>query len=392
MDLFQSTEEGHRTPLSGAVLQIASGDLWAGAENQIWQLSRALVDLGVDVRALLLNEGELGRRLRDAGISVVVLDERHFGFPALLRRAVAEFRRIRPVVVHSHRGKDMALVSIGAWAMGCAHVRTLHGAAEFQRRTLRSRLAGALESFSYRRLDAVVEVAPQLAASVPSRPERRYRIANGIDPDALREAAHPPAPLPPAPDGRVALVGRLVAVKRPDRFLEVLARLRANGLDVRGLIVGDGPLRNECVAHAQRMGLESYLDLVGNQNAPARWLTQADVLMVCSEHEGLPMVVLEAMALGTPVVAPPLGAIPEVLDEGRAGIVTTSAAPDVLAAAAAQLLTDREMATRLQQRAYRRVVERYSNRVSAERYLALYRDLLPQQGVIRTPPPVSQER
>jgi hypothetical protein len=153
----------HLTPCR--VLHIASGDLWAGAEAQIYQLLCALqARPDVLVRAVILNPGELAERLRAAGVAVTVLDERSLSVSGVLRGILREIKVTGAGVVHTHRLKENILGSLGAWLSGQAlSVRTVHGRPEQGQETSRKqRLVRTVDRQAGRLQAGIVGVSREL--------------------------------------------------------------------------------------------------------------------------------------------------------------------------------------------------------------------------------------
>ncbi|HEY0342706.1 MAG TPA: glycosyltransferase [Steroidobacteraceae bacterium] len=306
------------TPAS-RVLHVASGDLWAGAEAQIYHVLRALhARTDTVVSAVVLNSGELAQRLRDSGITVTVIDERTTSPWQLLRGILREVKATGAQVVHTHRFKENILGSIAARLSGNAlSVRTVHGRPEHSRgKTFRHAVARGLDSVTTRLQVGVVGVSSDLCeylrAELPRSPV--FFVPNGIDTAAVARIAAEPSPYARLPRWTVALVGRMVPVKRVDLFLQAAALLSHEEPGrYRFVVVGDGPLLGAMRELASTLGVAPEVDFLGFQNNSLSILKQMDCLVVSSDHEGLPMVVLEALSLGVPVVAHAVGGMPEVL-------------------------------------------------------------------------------
>jgi glycosyltransferase involved in cell wall biosynthesis len=139
----------------------------------------------------------------------------------------------------------------------------------------------------------------------------------------------------PVDERVVSFVGNLVYEKGPDVLFEALSRLRASGVsDLRVLIAGEGPAKEELTSKASALGLSDRTKFLGRLTADevAVCIAAADVLCLPSRREGCPNVVLEALASGRPVVASAVGGVPELLNE-RNGIMVPADDPDALAAA-----------------------------------------------------------
>ncbi|MCS4505808.1 glycosyltransferase [Arhodomonas aquaeolei] len=368
------------------VVHVASGDLWAGAEVQVYGLVTAQRRAGMDARAVLFNDGTLYRRLRSDGVPVTLLDETRLGAPRLLAALWRSLRRARPAVVHTHRRKEHVLGALAARAAGVpVSLRTVHGADEsappaawqFHRR-----IAAGLDAWCGRRLQKATvavsgELAGRLAAHSGGRPPRV--VENGIDAAAVRAAAAAPVALPgPADAFRVALVGRLVPVKAPERFVAAVAALpvAAAGQPVHGYVIGDGPLTAAVTDVAARAGVADRLHVMGFRDDVPACLRRMDALMVTSEHEGMPTNVLEALVLGVPVIAHAVGGLPAVLGEGRYGVLVRDPDPAAFAAALSTLAAEGGAARRRAVAASGRAAVRYDFARVAAGYARIYSELL----------------
>lgn len=130
-------------------------------------------------------------------------------------------------------------------------------------------------------------------------------------------------------DGRVVVsVGNLIPLKGHDLVIRAVAELP----DATLCIVGDGPERARLTALADELGVADRVRFCGEMKQPelVRYYNAADVTVLASSHEGLPNVILESMACGTPVVATPVGGVPEVMTDPRMGILLTERSPEAI--------------------------------------------------------------
>jgi colanic acid/amylovoran biosynthesis glycosyltransferase len=168
-------------------------------------------------------------------------------------------------------------------------------------------------------------------------------------------------------------VGRLLHGKGLPLLLEAVARLRARGLDVRVTIAGDGPAREECVAAARRLGLDGAVRFLGavGQDGIRELYERADVFCLPSFAEGIPVVVMEAMALELPVVTTRIMGIPELVEDGEEGILVPPGRVDPLADALERLVRSPAERRRLGEAARRKIARDYDVAASARRMRAL---------------------
>jgi glycosyltransferase involved in cell wall biosynthesis len=361
-------------------MHVISGDLWAGAEVQAFTLLTALRSAGVEVMTALMNDGELAARLRSSGIKVQVIDERKLGSWQILRALRRLMAAWQPDVVHTHRQKENVL---GSFANALAHrvpcVRTVHGAAEHSSKTrLAGRIARAADRWCGRHLQqAVIAVSRELAMELETQyPPRHVRvIRNGVDVAAIRAQIAPVNFREREPTAvHVGIVGRLVPVKRVDLFLEIAARLRASqpGTRWRFQVIGGGPLADSLAARARELGLREFVEFHGHRTDSIACIAALDALVLCSDHEGLPMTLLEALAVGTPVVAHAVGGMRECLEaDGQAGLVFDHA-PRAYADAVAALVA--------RGRRNEMIASLPTSEINAQETLALYCELMNKSG------------
>lgn len=286
-----------------------------------------------------------------------------------LRDLVALLRDQRPHILHTHTAKAGALgrTAVRIAGTGSAVVHTFHGhllEGYFDPRMTRAVVG--VERALARRTDRIVTVGARvrddlLAAGVGS-PGQYDVIPPGIRTPAAVTRAEARRRFGIADDVlTIAVVGRLVRIKRPDRMADVIAALVDRGLPIHVLVAGGGDqeaaLRRTVVAR----GLP--VSLLGWHDRPGDVFAAADLALLTSDNEGTPVALVEAALLGVPAVACRVGAVPEVVADGVTGVLT---APDAaaLAEAVAALAADpgllRSMGDRAQTQAEDRFdVDRY---------------------------------
>jgi glycosyltransferase involved in cell wall biosynthesis len=338
------------------ILHIASGDLWAGAEVQAYTLLCALQNFSlkdnreIQVAAALLNEGELAQRLRARGIEVFVFPEATLNSLQILLDLRRLMRSWQPDIVHTHRQKENILGAIANRLAGNApSVRTVHGASEHVPvglRQLHKRILQRVDRWVGLRLQHKIvavsrELLEQLAGNFPRH--QLQLIENGVDVEAVRAQTGEVEYRQRDPQAvHVGIAGRLVPVKRVDIFLEMAAQLRATPSHIhwRFHIFGDGPLRQTLTELAERLDLMTTTTFHGHRRDIVACLAGLDVLTMCSDHEGLPMTILETMALEIPIVAHAAGGLTDVLADYPKGQLVIDHTPAGYAAAVARALND----------------------------------------------------
>lgn len=349
------------------VIHLASGDLWAGAEVATFHLVCALTARDdVSVSAVVLNEGELSSRLAAAGVDVAVEPEAGRGLRRLA--AAVRGRLARADLVHAHRYKEDVLAALS----GRPWVATQHGRPEPFTGAARHRMRVyegldlAAKRLSAR---AVVGVSEEVLRWLRPRVGAGKAVLgwNGIADPALV------TPTPPwtSRAGRVGVLARLVPVKDVGLAIDVLAR--APGLALE--IVGDGPERGALEQRARASGAGDRIVFRGFDPSPLAHVGAWRAVLVTSHHEGNPIGVLEAIALGTPVVHPGLPGVTEILagaDAGNAG----SREPGALASALVAIVHDEARGRAASEAARARFLEAFTAERAAARMAGLYRAVL----------------
>jgi glycosyltransferase involved in cell wall biosynthesis len=172
-----------------------------------------------------------------------------------------------------------------------------------------------------------------------------------------------------ADTGLVGLVGHLIEQKRPDRALDVLETVRARGEPAHLVVAGDGPLRAAFEQDIARRGLTGSVHVLGSRADIAPLLGALDVLILTSDTEGLPGVLIEAQMAGCPIVTVPVGGVRELVEDGETGVVTNRVDATELAEQVVGLLRDPLLRGRLGERARRRAI-RFSSAEAAGTYAA----------------------
>jgi glycosyltransferase involved in cell wall biosynthesis len=208
----------------------------------------------------------------------------------------------------------------------------------------------------------------------------RFRVVhNGVDTSAAPRRGRGAAFLGlglGTDDPVVGLVGRLVPAKAPEVFLRALALAAARVPGLRGLVVGDGPLRPQVEAEARRLGLGSRVAFAGVRQDVSDLLPGLDALVFSSLREGLSMAMLEAMAAGVPVVATDVGGTPELIVHGVTGLLVPPGRPDRLCDALVELLEDAAAGDAIRQAARRCADEHFSLAKMTAAHEALYGETL----------------
>ena len=320
-----------------------------------------------------------------------------------LIKLVALVRRIRPHVVHTHTAKAGFLGRLAARLVGVPVVlHTYHGHVlsgyygRFRSTGLRV-MERALASLTDRLIAVSGSVRDDLVALGIAPADRFVVVPLGLDLEPMFQAGRHRGTLRSefglrADMPLVGIVGRLFPIKNHHLFLEAAARLRASTPEVRFVVVGDGPLRPRLEERARQPDLAGRVIFTGWRHDLSKIYADIDALVVSSINEGTPVSAIEAMAAGCAVVATRVGGLPDLIDDGRTGVLVTPGDPAALASAVARQLTDQTDSERMRSAARTDVRERFmASRLVAD-LQRLYLDLLTRKGVTVPPLPGGGEK
>ena len=185
--------------------------------------------------------------------------------------------------------------------------------------------------------------------------ERLMRLPHAVDVDSYE--VKPPAER----SWDVLFAGRLVALKRVDRILQAVSAVRDQHPDVRLCLLGDGPERGPLEDLARRLGLDRNVTFAGFDADPAPWFSESRIVVLASEREGAPFVLVEAQCAGAVPVSTRVGSVDEMITDGETGLIVPPGEPEALTAAIRRLLGDPELYRRLHEAVVARREElRYS--------------------------------
>ncbi|HLQ69551.1 MAG TPA: GT4 family glycosyltransferase PelF [Gemmatimonadales bacterium] len=322
--------------------------------------------------------GEHEALLRDASVEYHVLGGRRFWQPRFHWTFARLLRRLRPAVVHTHHFGTLVHSLPAAWlARVPRRVHTEHSYQYLEPRPDYRRLLRGMSATS----DAFVVVAhSQLAyyadcVHVPAR--RLCVIPNGIDTTHYQPRTPEPAnaarrALGLAPDAYViGTAGRFFPEKDYGTLVRGVAALFQTHPHVQLVLIGEGPQQAALEALVASLGIGSRVRFAGWRIDLADVLPALDVFVLSSRSEGLPLVALEASACGVPVVATPVGDVPQVIADGRTGVLFPIG-DDAALSAALRALADAPRRRAMGLAGRERVVAHYSQRAMVDAYVRLY--------------------
>ena len=189
-----------------------------------------------------------------------------------------------------------------------------------------------------------------------------------------------------APNGEKLLVhvSNFRAVKRPIDCVEILAKVKAEGANVKLVLVGDGPERSAVFYRADQLGVTDEVISVGKQANIADYLGVADVFLLPSELESFGLAALEALACEVPVIATRIGGIPEVVTEGETGYLSDVGDTAKMADDTMRLLNDDDLRRAFGEKGREQAIQRYGSDKIIPQYIAFYEKILNEVGTSRS--------
>lgn len=183
---------------------------------------------------------------------------------------------------------------------------------------------------------------------------------------------------------RVLFVGRLVHLKGPTLLVEPVADLKRRGLVVEATLVGEGPKRSSLEALIEALGVADQVTLAGSvgQDTIRSFYAESDLFCLPSFGEGVPIVLMEAMAMGLPVVTTRITGVPELVEEGRSGLLVTAGRRDELADALEALARDPERRSVMGRAGRAKVASEFELHRSAEQLREIYAGALASNGSV----------
>ena len=369
------------------ILYIIGGLGVGGAERQLLYLVEGIARLA-DVTVVSLSGSDVAL-LREfdhlAGVQTILCPKRPGIDPMLIPRLVAMLRRERPTIVHTY------LRTAGYWGRvaACLAGVPIRIAGERNIESERGRLAHLLDRLLSSVTDRVVvnaaAIRDYLIRVEGLGPAKIEVIRNGVqisrgflEPDVrtvraelgLGELEH-----------LVAFIGRLVPQKNPGLFLEMAQAVLRRGLKCGFLLVGDGPLRATLTDQARTLGIQEAVRFTGVRNDVPRILRVVDLLVLTSDREGLPNVILEALAAGVPAVATNVGGVGELLADGVTGYVVPPRDLSTLVNRVIGMLDDKGFRAECGRRGREYVQSHFSISAMVDRTVALYNSILRSRGL-----------
>lgn len=351
------------------VLQIIPMFKLAGAETMCENLCKALRNQGCDVVAVSLytERTPITDRLENAGIKVVYLGKKKgFDFSTFVK-LYQLMKKERPEVVHTHIYAARYALPVAAFCGIPKKIHTVHNIAQQEQ----AKAGKIVNKFMFKHC-GVVPVA--LSEEVKKTVEEVYElpaekipvIFNGVDLSNCKVKEE----YTKKDEFKIVHIGRFMDVKNHAMILKTFALFAKQHTDAKLQLIGDGELRKDMVQLAQELGVKNSVEFAGLQSNVYPWLHDADIFILPSKFEGMPMTLIEAMGTGLPIIASAVGGVPDMLTDGESAILIKPESEQLLASLE-MLYCDESIRSVLGQKALHRS-RAFSSETMAQRYIEIY--------------------
>jgi len=374
------------TAATARVIHVINGEHYSGAERVQDGLALSLPQFGFDVQFVCLKPGRFPKVRRAQQSPLVTLPMVHRGDLAVASEIARLAEKTSSILLHAHTPRAALITALAARKAALPWIYHAHSPTLWDsKQWIKNLVVAMLDWWAVRRADHIIAVAESLKEywqkwGIPG--ERITVVHNGV-------SSCPTLPKRPDPSGTWTI--GTVALFRPRKGIEVLLhaihQLRREGIPVRLLAVGpfETPRYESRVKSlAVRLGLEDAVSWTGFTPHVDSLLSKMDLFVLPSLFgEGLPMVVLEAMALGVPVVASRVEGIPEVIRNGKDGLLVPPGSPANLADSIKGIISGQISWRWLRENAYRRQRQCFSlesmGRATSEVYRHVLRERVPRK-------------
>ncbi len=363
------------------ILQLIDSLNYGGAEILLRDLTRGLAARGHSVSVGYSTPGPLAKDLAELEIPHFHLKRMARIDPLLLIRMMQLIRTTQPDILHTHLFKsDFHGRLAGRWMGVPVVVSTLHNTDSWATHPILGRVYGYTGKFTDLMIAVSDEVREYQIRNTHIGSDRVVTIPNGVDEHRFRPDAdagqrfrekHGISPTTPV----IGIVGRLEPQKNQASFLRAAHQIRSEMPRAEFVVVGDGPLKAALQTQAQALGLSSAVNFVGSQRDMPAVYNALNVLVFSSRWEGLPVALLEGLAVGLPVVATRVGGVPTVIQEGASGFLVPVDDDALIAARCLQIFRAPDMAAQFGAAGRVRVVADFSIRKMVMQTLEIYENL-----------------
>lgn len=369
------------------ITHIIPGDLWAGAESQVFYLIKELIKRSdQNISVIIFNKGELYNRLSDLSVRLHFVSEAQNSSFVMCTKIMEILNAESHHILHVHEYKSHILASIAKALTGsdCAIVRTLHGRSDipFNIKLLKTYLVFKIEhAFLKYYTQSIIAVSVDIQSMLEEK-YSRVKITHinnavsitpnqNIDITKIKKKYHVEEN-----EFWVGTAARLVDVKNLDMLIDVASILKGKiSKSFKVSIFGDGPLKHQLENRIHNERLGDVISIHGHNDEILPVLQCLDTFVLTSKHEGLPMSLLEAMTLGTVPVCTRVGGPAEVIQNEINGILVESGDAEQMSVSIIRLVNNEKVKNSLAMQAMLSMQKNYAIDQSVEKLVNTYKTI-----------------
>lgn len=345
------------------ILQIINALTMGGAQFVVLDLARRARSDGHDIQIACFRDGPIGEILREEGFVVHLLGEKILDLPAFTRLFTL-MRGFRPEIVHSHLFRASFWARILCLLFPAAKlVTSVHG---YETRTFH-RLEKLMSRLSNYMVFPSRYLCDWYRSNIRKLKDNECRVIYpGVNIRPLKEQTSKSGLI------KIGTLSRLHPVKGIDRLLQACAVLKSRSIAFSLLIGGEGRHRVELQALAERLGISGDCQFVGQVSDQRAFLDELDIFVAPSRQEAFGIHVCEAMERALPIAGAMVGGIPELVEDGRTGLLFDADHATALADSLERMLADQDFCRRAGQLGRKRVEESFNRQIGIDKHLEIF--------------------
>jgi len=367
------------------ILHLISSYGFFGAENLVLNLNLYISSLNNEIDSYILvfknsqnPHIELAEYASKHGIKSFIIDCKGRFDYSFLSKLVILIKSNKINILHSHGYKSNFYGFLASKICNIPIISTCHN---WIAKDLRTRFYYKIDKFLLPRFDKIIAVSDEIKQEllrIGTNPEKVCLIHNGINTKSFSNIlSNIKADFNLNPDSLIiGSVARFTEEKGLENILYVAKKILKENKNIYFMLVGDGPLKNSLIQKSKELQIYDHMIFTGQRSDMPEVYNTFDIFVLPSLKEGLPMVILEAMASKKPIVASSVGAIPDVIEDGKSGLLVPPGNINSLYQALKQLINNPSLRNYLGENAFERVKNNFSTEKMCDEYIKIYNEVL----------------
>lgn len=358
------------------ILHIDTDKTWRGGQQQAASLIKHLNALGHENILVSPPESELLRRIPDKLCDKFLLSMRNELDVAAAFKLSAIIKSQKPDLIHAHSGRAHT-IGLLARMLSLKSIPLI-----VSRRVDFPIKKGLFSRWKYKKADYYIPISKKIASRLSDygiSPDRMNVVYSGVEPDRFRNVDEGHLREEFSLDPNSIIIGNIAYCDAPKRQRDIIKAAPVVLQKIpkaQFFIVGDGPLREELIALADELGVADHSHFPGFQSNIGDYLKLFDIFLMVSEDEGLGSSILDAQYFGLPVIATPVGGIPEIVIDGETGILTPVNNHQRLADNIIDLANSSYKRQQIGELSKQKVFDSYTTKIMSQNIMQIYHDVI----------------